>query len=260
MESTGNLYGDLSLYYDQFCAEVDYAEQSAFAWRVFSCFSESGGMSYLDLACGTGQHLAHMEAHGFELHGLDNSAEMLSHAAARCPRAHLQLCDLAAFDQVAVFDLITCFLYSIHYSHPTSALGETFGRAYRALKAGGTLLFNTVDARGIRNNAGIATEVTDGAARLRFQSGWTYAGEGDVMRLNLSITRVGDSGQQQSWRDGHIMTATTLPQLQDMLEKTGFTVTLLEHDYQAMRPLHEGSFNAIVVAVKPLPITGEATN
>lgn len=247
--SSGNLYGDLSGYYDQFCAQVDYSEQCAFARRAFTCFAESGGMSYLDLACGTGQHLAYMHEQGFAVSGLDNSAQMLELAAARCPSAELLLCDLAAFEQVEAFDLVTCFLYSIHYSHPLTALAQTLRCAYRALKPGGILLFNTVDARGIRNDNGIVTEVADGAARLRFQSGWTYRGEGDELRLDLSITRDTASGRD-CWRDTHCMTATTLPQLQEMLEKTGFVVTLLEHDYQAMRPLQDESFNAIVVAAK----------
>src|SRR5690554_6530717 len=65
MFQSGNLYADLAGYYDQFCAEVDYAEQCEFALRAFSCFGDSGGKNYLDLACGTGQHLQYMATCGF---------------------------------------------------------------------------------------------------------------------------------------------------------------------------------------------------
>lgn len=247
----GNLYADLSGYYDQFCAEVDYAEQCAFAERAFECFAMSGGRDYLDLACGTGQHLLHMLNRGFAGTGLDNSAEMLKLAEARCPTAHFLLCDLAAFEQVAEFDLITCFLYSIHYSNPTSALQQTLLRAWRALKPGGLLLFNTVDAGGISNQRSTITSVMDGDVRLSFESGWRYRGEGETLDLLLSITREFTAETRKHWTDHHTMTAIALPQLQSMLADIGFEVTLLEHDYQRLLPWNGKSFNALVAARRP---------
>lgn len=250
MPVRGNLYADLAGFYDQFCAEVDYAEQCDFAARAFQCFAESGGRAYLDLACGTGQHLQDMAARGFVPSGLDNSAEMLTLAAARCPSATLLLCDLAAFEQVEAFDLISCFLYSIHYSHPTAALGETLRRAFRALKPGGVLIFNAVDCRGIRNDRGVITRVTTAAGELRFESGWHYPGAGDVLDLNLVISQA-SAGETRYWRDRHTMTAISFPQLLTMLADSGFVATLLEHDYRVMTPWGGESFNAIVVATKP---------
>lgn len=251
MSTLGNLYADLAGYYDQFCAEVDYKEQCEFARRVFDGFSSSNGKVYLDLACGTGQHLLHMQQHGFTPWGLDNSPDMLRQAALRCADAELLLCDLAAFEQDSQFDLITCFLYSIHYSHPTASLEETLRRAWRALKPGGVFIFNSVDARGIRNDDGIITRVKDGDSQLSFQSAWHYKGEGEVLDLSLSITRE-SAGQRQSWRDHHTMTAITLPQLNAALESIGFEVTMLEHDYARMTEWDGVSSNAIVVASKPM--------
>jgi SAM-dependent methyltransferase len=251
MSKSGNIYSDLSAYYDKFCAEVDYAEQCAFARRVFQTFAQSGGHEYLDLACGTGPHLQDMQGHGFVPHGLDNSREMLALAAQRCPAARLQLCDLAAFEQQSCFDLITCFLYSLHYSHPTSAVEQTLQRSFAALKPGGVLLFNAVDARGIQNDAGIATQLTDGADRLSFQSAWYYRGEGEVLDLTLNIARESATGTEH-WRDHHTMTALTFPQIDVLLKAAGFEVTILEHDYSRLRGWDGISANAIFVACKPL--------
>ena len=139
MASTGNLYADLSGYYDGFCHEVDYAEQAAFAERAFACFGVSEGRACMDLACGTGQLLAQLGTRGFTLSGLDNSAEMLAVTAVRCPAAELVLCDLAGFEHKDRFDLMTCFLYSLHYSHPVSSLAKTLRRALPALQAGGCI-------------------------------------------------------------------------------------------------------------------------
>lgn len=248
--ATGNLYADLSAYYDQFCAQVDYAGQCAFAARVFAGFARSGGRDYLDLACGTGQHLQEMTGLGFVPTGLDNSPAMLAQALARCPKAQLLLCDLAAFDQVAEFDLISCFLYSIHYSHPRSQFAETVKRAWQALKPGGVFVFNTVDARGARDEHTVVTRVQAADAKLTFASGWYYRGQGEVLDLRLSIHRE-SAGNTQTWHDQHTMTAIILPELEQMLLATGFEVTLLEHDYERLSPWNGDSFNAIVVATKP---------
>lgn len=246
----GNLYADLSAYYDQFCAQVDYAGQCAFAARVFNGFARSGGRNYLDLACGTGQHLQEMVRLGFVPVGLDNSPAMLAQAQARCPQAKLLLCDLAAFDQVAEFDLISCFLYSVHYSHPRSQFAETLRCAWQALKPGGVFVFNTVDARGARDEHKVVTREQTADATLTFTSGWHYRGQGEVLDLRLSIHR-DSAGNTQTWHDQHTMTAISLPELEQMLLATGFEVTLLEHDYDRLTPWDSDSFNAIVVAGKP---------
>jgi SAM-dependent methyltransferase len=253
MADSSGIYGELAGYYDQFCADVDYAGQCAFARRVFATFASSDAKQYLDLACGTGQHLLDMQQHGFAPHGLDNSSAMLALAAQRCSNAQLQLCDLAAFAQQDSFDLITCFLYSIHYAHPVAAVEQTLRRSFAALKRGGVLLFNAVDARGIRNDAGITTYLDEGEDALSFQSAWFYRGEGEVLDLNLLISKKSrrSATTEQSWRDHHVMTSLTFPQLEKLLQDVGFDVTILEHDYATLHGWEGDSFNAVFVACKP---------
>ncbi len=251
MHAICNLYADLSGYYDQFCSGVDYPQQAAFAARAHACFASSGGRDYLDLACGTGQLLQHMAGWGFSPSGLDYSQQMLDQAALRCPGAQLLCRDMAALEAEQAFDLVSCFLYSLHYSHPTSALAETLRRVFRALKPGGLFLFDTVDKRGITGTRDVISQGEDGGRALSFQSGWRYCGEGEVLDLELCITRQDPDGPRQ-WRDHHTMTALTLPQLQQMLELTGFEVTLLEHEHSRLSPWQAGSFNAIVAASRPL--------
>ncbi len=250
MTTSGNIYADLSGYYDRFCADVNYAEQCAFARRVFTTFAASGAHEYLDLACGTGQHLLDMQAHGFVPHGLDNSGAMLALAARRCVGAELQLCDLAEFEWQGRFDLITCFLYSLHYSHPTTAVEQTLQRSFAALKPGGVLLFNAVDARGIQNDSGITTQLADGADLLSFRSAWYYRGEGEVLDLTLNIARESAAGTER-WGDHHTMTALTFPQIDALLQAAGFVVTVMEHDYSLLKQWDGLSSNAIFVACKP---------
>ena len=247
--TTGNLYADLSQYYDGFCHDVNYAEQCDFTQRAFDCFAESNGNNYLDLACGTGQHLSLMHKKGFTVTGLDNSQQMLDASALRCPSAGLMLCDLASFNIDSRFDLISCFLYSIHYSHPISALTETLKRAFSALKSGGVLIFDMVDKRGIAARD-VVTQLEQDKAKFTFRSGWRN-GNGESMELQVAIRREDTSGVQD-WQDHHPMTAITITQMQTLMNAAGFSVTILERDYSMLKEWDNNSYNVIMVGKKPL--------
>lgn len=248
---TGNLYSDLSAYYDGFCHDVNYAEQCDFTKRAFDCFAESCGNDYLDLACGTGQHLNLMQKKGFTVTGLDNSQQMLDATAVRCPAAALMLCDLASFDVDAGFDLISCFLYSIHYSHPVAAINETLQRAFRALKPGGVFIFDMVDKTGIATRD-VVTQLEQDNARFSFRSGWRYSGSGESMELQVAIRREDESGVQD-WKDHHPMTAISIKQMHELMNAAGFSITVLERDYSMLKEWGEQSYNVIMVGKKPGP-------
>lgn len=251
MNPLSALYADLSGYYDRFCLDVDYAAQCDFAARVARTFGHSGGQAYLDLACGTGQHLAHMAARGFAGTGLDNSQAMLDQAARRCPEADWLCCDLAAFDTPGRFDLITCFLYSIHYSHPQASLRETLRRAFAALRPGGVLLFDVVDKAGIGSRDAVS-HLQEGDARFTFRSGWRYAGQGETLDLDVTIERHDACGVQR-WQDRHAMTAIGIAEVQAAMAEAGFEVTVLERDFGSLREWAGESFNVMMVGVKALP-------
>lgn len=251
MEQDGSLYTDLSANYDGFCHHVDYAAQGEFAARAFDCFGHSGGHDCLDLACGTGQLLLAMAQKGYAVTGLDNSREMLDQAALRCPEAELLLCDLAAFDHDHRFDLITCFLYSIHYSHPVAALHETLRRAYRALRPGGVLVFDVVDKGGITNRNDAITRLTLEKAHFTFQSGWRFSGTGESLELQVAISREDAAGIQR-WRDCHAMTAVTIEQVRTLMLDTGFDITVLQRDFTLLQAWDGKAYNVVMVGQKPL--------
>jgi hypothetical protein len=103
----------------------------------------------------------------------------------------------------------------------------------------------------VQNDDGVTTRLQDGDTELSFKSGWRYHGTGEVLDLNLTIARKSAAGSEQ-WHDHHVMTALTFPQLQELLEHTGFEVTVLGHDYELLRGWDGSSANAIFVACKPL--------
>ncbi|GAA3946589.1 class I SAM-dependent methyltransferase [Allohahella marinimesophila] len=248
------LYADLSRYYDCFCADVDYAQQCAFTDRLFRAFGESRGQDLLDLACGTGQHLSHMAAKGFAVSGLDNSPAMLEAAGRRCPSATLILQDLANFDFTRRFDLITCFLYSMHYSHPSASLQRTLRLAFEALRPGGVLVFDLADKAGVAQRDAVSRAEQDGV-RFEFRSGWRYRGEGEDLDLLVSINRMADPArgiEAAQWNDRHTMTAIAITTVEACMKQIGFEVRILERDFSLMQAWTGRSYNVLFAGVRPL--------
>lgn len=247
--TSGRLYADLSSWYDRFCDGIDYAEQAAFLHRAVACFCESGGQDYLDLGCGTGVLMAAMGEQGYRVSGLDLSADMLAVAAQRCPQAALIHGDMAGLAADAAYDLVSCLLYSLHYSHPRAAMAETVRRVYRALKPGGVFLFDTVDRDGIQTRDSVS-RLTEGADTFTFRSGWRYPGQGETMTLHLSIASEGPQGVSCR-EDRHAMTAIGREELSDMLRDAGFALTVLERDFSRLQAWGGQSRNMILAAVRP---------
>lgn len=243
------IYTDLSGYYDLMCADIDYSAQSQCVQRIHQLFG-NGGKRHLDLACGTGPHVRHFLDAGFQSSGLDINQPMLDLAQQRCPEASFSQQDMCAFSATQPLDLITCFLYSIHYSGSIERLRACIASVHAALADGGVFCFNAVDKSQIDNSSFVSHSVRQQDATFWFSSGWFYAGEGEQQRLRLRIERADPQGTQL-WKDEHPMVAVTFGELLELLDPY-FEVQLLEHDYQRLVPWDGASGNALVVGVKRL--------
>lgn len=246
MSSTA-LYTDLSSYYDLMCADIDYQEQSAYIFRMHQLFGNQGGR-YLDLACGTGPHIRHFIDFGYQASGLDINQPMLDLAQQRCPEAQFTLQDMSDIKVAEPLDLITCFLYSIHYNRDIDKLKQCIASVHAALRPGGVFCFNAVDKNTIDNRDGIKRMLEHNSSQFMFQSGWYYCGQGDRQLLRLRVEKTTEH-QTESWQDQHQMVAVSFQSLQEFLQPY-FAVHIFEHTYDRIVPWDKASGNAIFVAVK----------
>jgi ubiquinone/menaquinone biosynthesis C-methylase UbiE len=245
---SGNaLYTDLSGYYDLMCADIDYAAQSHCVQRLQQLFG-NGGKRHLDLACGTGPHVRHFLDAGYVSSGLDINQPMLDRAAQRCPEARFAQQDMCGFQVDEPLDLITCFLYSIHYSASIERLKACIASVHGALAAGGVFCFNAVDKQRIDNASFVSHSAQHAEGQFRFSSGWYYRGEGEQQALRLRIER-SVAEQTEVWHDEHPMVAVNFAELQSLLAPY-FEVQVLEHDYQRLAPWDGGSGNALFACTK----------
>ncbi len=245
--SSNALYTDLSGYYDLMCAGINYQAQSHCVRRLHQLFGNKG-KTHLDLACGTGPHVQHFIEFGYNSSGLDINQPMLDIARLRCPDAEYTLQNMCDFKVDKPIDLITCFLYSIHYNDGIEKLKECIISTHNALNKDGIFCFNAVDKNKIDNNLLASHEAEQDSSHFAFSSGWNYCGYGEKQSLKLSIKKT-TLDITQSWQDEHPMVALGFDELQKILQPY-FEVHIFEHDYDKIIPWDKVSGNAIFVCVK----------
>lgn len=245
--STNALYTDLSDHYDLMCADIDYQAQSYFIHRLQQVFGNSA-KTHLDLACGTGPHIRYFIDYGYQSSGLDINQPMLDKAAIRCPEAQFSLQNMSEFVLPEQVDLITCFLYSIHYCENINKLKACIISAHNALKNGGIWCFNAVDKNHIDNHSFVEHTAENAGSLFTFRSGWHYSGRGEKQSLKLNIKKT-TADETLLWHDEHPMVAVSFAQLKEALTPY-FSIHVFEHDYEKITPWGESSGNAVFVCVK----------
>lgn len=225
----------------------DYQAQSHCIHRLQQLFG-NGGTRHLNLACGTGSHVRHFSDAGYSSAWLDINQPMLDKAAMRCPQARFSLQGMCSFTLSAPVDLLTCFLYSIHYSGGVERLKACIASAHGALATDGLFCFNVVDKGKIDNSLFAAHSVENAEGQFTFSSGWSYPGEGEQQALRLRIEKT-TAGQTEVWDDEHPMVAVSFAELQALLQPY-FAVHVLEHDYEKLIPWDGVSGNALFACVK----------
>ena len=137
-------YGPLAAWYDTLTGDVPYSD---FADLYEAEFARCGGefRLLLDLCCGTGTLTAEMARRGYELIGVDASADMLMQAREKCaglPVPPLLLCqDAAEIDLYGTVDAAFCSLDGINYI-PFETLRTVFLRLRYFIRPDGLLLFD----------------------------------------------------------------------------------------------------------------------
>lgn len=102
--------------------------------------ADGHGVRLLDVGCGTGYHLARYRDRGFEISGVDGSADMLTHARAANPGIDFKQADVDKLPYPdASFDLVL----SVEVYRYLPDIGPCTREIARVLKPGGVALVTT---------------------------------------------------------------------------------------------------------------------
>jgi SAM-dependent methyltransferase len=146
-------------------ASASYADYNKFAWlydeewgyfgsRIFDVLYRMTGeriapeARILDLCCGTGQLAKVLSEKGYQVTGLDGSAEMLRYAKKNVPHCKFILKDARTFQFPTAFDVVFSTFDSLNHLMSSKDLKKVFQNVYNCLVAEGVFVFdlNTLKA------------------------------------------------------------------------------------------------------------------
>jgi SAM-dependent methyltransferase len=119
---------------------MDYPAQAAELHRIITDACPPA-RTLLDVACGTGAHLAELRQ-WYAVEGADVSPAMLEVARTRLPDVPLHLADMRKLDLGRQFDAVVCLFSSIGYITDPSELRSTIARLAAHVGPGGVLILD----------------------------------------------------------------------------------------------------------------------
>ena len=124
--------------YDAVYSFKDYAVEAERLRRLIEARAPEA-RTLLDVACGTGVHLAELRR-WYEVEGLDLDPQLLALARERLPGVPLHEGDMASFDLGREFDVVTCLFSSIAYVRTPDGLRAATAALARHIAPGGLLV------------------------------------------------------------------------------------------------------------------------
>jgi ubiquinone/menaquinone biosynthesis C-methylase UbiE len=132
------MYGKSAAIYDEFYHFIDY-KAGAERVRNFIRSRRPGARSLLDVACGTGKHLAELRR-DFEVAGVDINAQLLEKAAEHCPGVNFYRADMVEMDLGREFDIVMCLFSSIALVRTLDRMKRAVVRMAEHVSTGGLLM------------------------------------------------------------------------------------------------------------------------
>lgn len=217
-----NSYQTLSAYYDRFTDDVGYNRWADFFEQVFQR-EKIAPKLVLDLACGTGSLTKLLARRGYEMIGVDASADMLMQAAQNTmdcvPRPLFLHQRMEALDLYGTVDVCLCCLDSVNYVTDPAALQEAFRRVHLFLEPKtGLFVFDINTPEKFRR--------IDGNSYVREDENvfcvWQAAVEDGLCAYQFDIfERDGEAWTRA--QEAHEERVYSIEQLTGMLEQAGFS-------------------------------------
>ena len=224
-------YGPLAGAYDRLTEDVPYGELAG--WYAAALTGDGGAAhTILDLCCGTGSLSLLLAEQGFEIVGVDASAEMLSvfrQKAEGLPEGAarpLLLCQRAEeLDLYGTVDGALCSLDGFNYLAP-EVLPEVFRRLHLFIAPGGRLCFDFLLPERLQALDGQCF-VDEGEDFLCL---WRAGLEGRALRYGMDLFRRTGRGLWRREQEEHVEYLHRPEALAAQLVAAGFGRVLLRED------------------------------
>ena len=218
-------YKAIARVYDRLNADVDYEKWADDVERAFDRFLPRRPELVLDLACGTGRMTYPLAARGYDMIGVDVSADMLMRARAIQTDEKILwlLQDMRSFELYGTVGAVVCCLDAVNCLTGSGDLERCFATVHNYLDPDGLFLFDVNSPYKFEN------VFADNAYVLEDEGiycGWQnyYDKDKGLCDFYLSVFEREEDGSYSRYDETQTERCYSELQLRRALEKTGFEV------------------------------------
>ena len=133
------MYRQLANYYDEIYHFKNYQKEVEKIETLIQQHKKSSGNHLLDVACGTGNHIAYLKQH-YNVEGLDFSPEMLRIARKKHPDVIFHRGNMTSFKLNTRFDIVTCLFSAIGHVKTKARMRKAVRNMAIHLQLGGLMI------------------------------------------------------------------------------------------------------------------------
>ena len=214
-------YANLAKWFEYLNDDCGYENWSQYLILKLERFSLVSG---LDMGCGGGWFTRAFQKHGYQMTGVDKSAEMLDFAQEKAMqegvRSEYLLGDITTFKSPKKFDFVTAINDCVNYI-PKTKLVTAFKKIYNALGKGGVFLFDISSERKFLNKIANTVSVDD-REDVTYMSFNKAEEDGATLEVTLFVKRT--DGSYERLDETHRQYRYTKAEILYALEQAGFTL------------------------------------
>ena len=230
-------YEALARVYDRLNGEVDYAAIADFYEAVFHKYGITPEL-VLDLGCGTGRMTEVLAARGYDMIGVDASAEMLAKAFERLHgKALLLQQDMRDFELYGTVGAVVSTLDCVNYLVEEGDLARCFALVHNYLDPDGVFLFDVntpYKFKHVYGDHAYILEEEDGSVYCGWQN--DYDEESGLCSFLLSVFAEDEDGRYLRTDEEQTERCYTREYLTAALKKAGFDEIAFYGDLQCGEP------------------------
>jgi SAM-dependent methyltransferase len=231
------MYKNFAYIYDELLYDINSGQWADYLGKIFLNNNIKSG-KILDLACGTGNMSIQMSKKGFEVTGVDLSADMLTCAIDKSIKNNLNIefinHDMVDFRMKVEFDGIICLLDSVNYILKNEYIEKFFMNVYNMLDIHGIFIFDINTEYKLKNiiSNNIFYEISDEVNYL-----WTnnFNENNNICEFDLTFF-VKEGELYRKYNETHYERAYNNDELIDILEKCNFEIINIFDELQFVDP------------------------
>jgi SAM-dependent methyltransferase len=259
---TVSVFQAYAKYYDLLYRDKDYAGEAAYVHGLIEQ-DRPGARSLLELGSGTGRHALTLAERGYEISGVDRSAEMVARAQARAidagnARAVFTQGDIRSVRLGRTFDVVVSLFHVMSYQTTDDDLAAVTETAAVHLEPGGLFIFDCWYGPAVltqRPEVRVKRLEDDQVCVTRVAEPRLLLDQNAVDVGYTMFVRDKKTERQTSFEETHRMRYLFLPEVRRLLGSADLDFVKTEEWLTGRQP-DAGSWSTVFVARRPPKPTG----